>query len=64
MTGWKTWTGTIGWAVCEGAKSIWPQYTPAMTALQGLFIPLGVIGLGHKLDKASMTYIAPHWDQS
>ena len=64
MNGWKTWTGAIGGAACEVAKQVWPQYTPAISAMQALFVSLGVIGIGHKLDKASITYIAPHLDQS
>lgn len=55
MKGWKTYMGTIGWALCEGAKQIYPEYTGALTTAQNmLFVPLGVIGVAHKIDKAAM----------
>ena len=59
MNGWKTWTGAIGGAACEVAKQVWPEYTPALSAMQALFVSCGVVGIGHKLDKASVEYIAP-----
>jgi hypothetical protein len=55
MKGWKTWAGTIGWVVCEGAKSVVPEYDSVLTLAQNvLFLPLGVVGLGHKLDRAGL----------
>ena len=53
MKGWKVWTGTIGYALCEGLKSIFPEYEATLSAIQNtVFIPLGAWGIGHKLDKA------------
>ena len=60
MTGWKTWTGAIGGAACEVAKQVWPQYTPALSAMQAIFVSCGVVGIGHKLDKAGMEYLASY----
>lgn len=55
MGGWKTWTATILFALTEGAKSIWPAYEPVLTVTQNTFIiPLGVVGIGSKLDKAAL----------
>lgn len=52
MQGWKTWVGTVGWALCEGAKQMWPEYAGGLATAQNLiFLPLGVFGIGHKLDK-------------
>lgn len=53
MTGWKTITGTVGWAICEGLKSIFPEYTSVLVLAQNaIFMPLGVIGIAHKIDKS------------
>lgn len=52
MRGWKTITGTIGWALAEGAKTVFPEYSPVLTAVQNVvFIPLGVVGVAHKIEK-------------
>lgn len=52
MAGWKTWVGTIGFGACEAAAFAFPQFAPIlhMVALS-VFAPLGIVGLGHKLDK-------------
>ena len=54
MKGWKTWAGTAGWVMCEGAKAAWPEQTAALALAQTMFAGLGVIGIGHKLDRASL----------
>lgn len=55
MKGWKTITATIGWALCEGAKTVLPEYSAPLTAIQNIvFLPLGVFGIGHKIDRANM----------
>jgi hypothetical protein len=52
MKGWKTITGTVGWALAEGAKTVFPEYAPMLTVAQNaLFMPLGVIGVAHKIEK-------------
>lgn len=53
MNGWKTITGTVGWAICEGLKSVFPEYVSILTLVQNvMFMPLGVIGLAHKIEKS------------
>lgn len=55
MKGWKTYVGTIGWALCEGAKQIYPEYTVALATVQSMiFLPLGVIGVAHKIEKRAI----------
>ena len=57
MQGWKTITATILYALTEGCKVMWPAYEPAITSVQNiLIIPLGVFGIGHKLDKAVIRF--------
>ena len=57
MQGWKTITATILYVLTEGAKAVWPDYTAAITAVQtGIILPLGVVGIAHKLDKAASPY--------
>ena len=53
MNGYKTIIGTVGFALCEGAKVLWPQFEQIVTAIQmGVFAPLGVYGIAHKIEKA------------
>ena len=53
MKGWKTYVGTVGWAVCEGLKRVFPEYeTLFLMAQNVIFIPLGVIGVAHKIEKS------------
>ena len=53
MSGWKTVTGTVGWAICEGLKSVFPDYTSILILVQNaVFMPLGVFGVAHKIEKA------------
>jgi hypothetical protein len=53
MTGWKTWTATLIYVICAGAKQLWPQYAPVCDfIITTVVTPLGLVGIGHKLDKA------------
>jgi hypothetical protein len=53
MKGWKTITGTAGWAVCEGLKTVFPDYASVLILAQNaVFVPLGVLGVAHKIDKS------------
>ena len=55
MKGWKTITATIGWALCEGAKAIFPEYEPGLSLLQNAVLaPLGVWGIAHKIEKSGL----------
>ena len=54
MRGWKTYVGTLGWAIAEGLKQVAPEYSAALTTMQNMiFLPLGVIGVAHKIEKAT-----------
>ncbi|MDT7040856.1 hypothetical protein [Candidatus Nitronereus thalassa] len=54
MKGWKTWVATIGFGLCEALKAFFPEQTAGLSALQhSVFMPLGVVGLGHKLEKVT-----------
>lgn len=54
MKGWKTWAATIGYGVCETLKAFYPEQAATLSALQQtVLLPLGVVGLGHKLEKAT-----------
>lgn len=53
MKGWKTWIATIGYGICEALKAFVPEQTAGLSALQqSVFMPLGVIGISHKVEKA------------
>lgn len=53
MGGWKTWIGTIGFGVCHGLAAIFPDYASALqTIAVTVFVPMGVIGIAHKIEKA------------
>jgi len=53
MNGYKTIIGTIGFALCEGAKVLWPQFEQIIVAIQrGVFAPLGAYGIAHKIEKS------------
>ena len=54
MRGWKTATGTLGWMMCEGAKTLFPEHAPTIGLVQNIFVALGVFGIGHKIDRANM----------
>ena len=54
MKGWKTWVGTIGWALCQGLAQAMPEYAGILQNIANFaFAPLGVIGVAHKIEKAS-----------
>ena len=54
MKGWKTWTATIGYAVLGALAALMPQYAePLMWVANTLLVPLGVVGLAHKVEKIS-----------
>ena len=56
MGGYKTWTAAIGYGVLEVAKLVWPQYGDGLEAAQqALLVPLGIVGLGHKIEKNGLT---------
>ena len=53
MKGWKTWVGTLGYAVLQGIQGMYPQYEAICVVLQQtIFIPLGVVGIAHKIEKS------------
>ena len=53
MTGWKTWTATIVYVFAAGVKQLWPEYAPVCAFfINTVVAPLGIVGIGHKLDKA------------
>ena len=54
MKGWKTWVGTIGYALCTGLAGIFPDWSSVLlTVANTVFAPLGVIGVAHKIEKAT-----------
>ena len=53
MKGWKTITGAVGYALCTGAAAILPDYSEFLLVLaNAIFLPLGGVGLAHKIEKA------------
>ena len=53
LHGWKTVVGTIGYALCNGAAGMFPEYSAILlTVANTVFLPLGVWGLGHKIEKS------------
>ena len=54
MKGWKTWVGTIGFAVCNGVAQLLPDYAEVLQFVGNyIFAPLGVVGVAHKIEKSS-----------
>ena len=54
MKGWKTLVGTIGYALLTGLAGLKPEWADILLLVANtVFAPLGVIGIGHKLDRAS-----------
>lgn len=54
MKGWKTWTATIGYGLCQMAKQQFPEYADMIeTFQQTILIPLFGIGIAHKIEKKS-----------
>lgn len=52
MKGWKTWTATIGYGVCEGLKALLPEHAVTIALFQqAVLIPLGAVGVAHKIEK-------------
>ncbi len=52
MSGWKTWAATIGYGVLEAVKAFFPDYDSMISMFQqSVLVPLGVIGIGHKIEK-------------
>lgn len=52
MGGVKTWFAIVLYVVFELVKQVKPEYAPLMDQLITLVVyPLGVVGLGHKIDK-------------
>ena len=55
MQGWVTITATILYVLTEGVKTVWPDYAPAVTAIQnGIILPMGAVGVARKLDRAAI----------
>lgn len=53
MKGWKTWTATIGYGICEGLKALLPEHTLVIELFQNaVLIPLGAVGVAHKIEKS------------
>ena len=52
MKGWKTWVATVGYAVCGALAGLLPDYAePIMWVANTLLVPLGVVGVAHKIEK-------------
>ena len=52
MKGWKTCVATIGYGVIEAVKAFFPEYESMLTLFQQtVLVPMGVIGVAHKIEK-------------
>ncbi len=56
LDGYKTIIGTIGFVICEGIKVAFPDYAQiAEIVSTTIFVPLGVWGIAHKIQKSGVT---------
>lgn len=54
MRGWKTWTAIIIYTSGQIVKFMYPEKTELVDAMiNTITIPLGMYGIGHKIDKAN-----------
>ncbi len=55
LDGYKTIIGTIGYIICEGVKTAFPDYSAVADSLINIvFIPMGVWGIAHKIQKSGV----------
>lgn len=55
LDGYKTIIGTVGYVICEGVKNAFPEYTAvADMFINIVFIPMGVWGIAHKIQKSGV----------
>lgn len=55
LDGYKTIIATIGYVICEGVKTAFPEYTAvADSFINIVFVPMGVWGIAHKIKKSGV----------